>query len=220
MKTLKNIFLKIINAVAVVIIIFAIFVLFNVFFTKSGDVPNIGGYSVFRVLTGSMEPTMPVDTLIVVKRCGPEKIEVGDVISFYSVDEDIYGSVNTHRVTGIEETNGYISFRTRGDANAAEDKNLTPGSELIGKVVFQSLLMGKIVRLTSNPIVFIPLILIPLFVILISNIVTTIKIAGELANEEVDEKIKEISEKRAADRVVHEDIDEADANRESGSNCN
>ena len=54
--------------------------------------------------------------------------------------------------------------------------------------------------LVANPLVFIPVILIPLAVILISNLVRTIRLAGKIAKDEeeaaVREAIREIQEKR------------------------
>lgn len=76
---------------------------------------------------------------------------------------------------------------------------------LIGKVVYASKLLGKLSRLVSNPIVFLPVILIPLAVILISNLVNTLVLAKKIAREEeetaVREAIKEIREKKKKDSV-------------------
>ena len=96
---LKKIVLNIINGVSVIIIAAAVLVLLTVVLTKSGDVPNILGYSVFRVMTGSMEPAIETDSLIVVKRVEASEIKIGDVISFFSQDPAHGGAVNTHRVT-------------------------------------------------------------------------------------------------------------------------
>ena len=71
---------------------------------------------------------------------------------------------------------------------------------LIGKVVYASIILGKLSRIISNPIVFLPVILIPLAVILISNLVSTMMLAKKIAREEeeaaVREAIREIKEKR------------------------
>lgn len=76
---------------------------------------------------------------------------------------------------------------------------------LIGKVVYASKLLGKLSRLVSNPIVFLAVILIPLAVILISNLVNTLVLAKKIAREEeetaVREAIKEIREKKKKDSL-------------------
>ena len=122
---LKKIVLNIINGVSVIIIAAAVLVLLTVVLTKSGDVPNILGYSVFRVMTGSMEPAIETDSLIVVKRVEASEIKIGDVISFFSQDPAHGGAVNTHRVTAIEQNGEEWNFVTKGDANQLEDKYLS-----------------------------------------------------------------------------------------------
>ena len=167
---------------------------------KTGEAPNLGGYTVFRITTGSMRPSYDTDTLILVKKTDPSQIQVGDVISFYSADPALDGAVNTHRVIAIEQDGTEWKYTTQGDANNIPDQYGTDSEALIGKVVASSLALGKLARLVANPLVFIPVILIPLAVILISNLVRTIRLAGKIAKDEeeaaVREAIREIQEKR------------------------
>ena len=46
--------------------------------------PGIFGYHMYHVLSGSMEPEMPVGSLIYVHEEKPEDIEEQDIIAFYS----------------------------------------------------------------------------------------------------------------------------------------
>ena len=59
--------------------------------------PRVIGMHVFTVLSGSMEPTYHVGSLIYVKNVDPFQLEEGDVITFM-LDED---TVATHRIVGI-----------------------------------------------------------------------------------------------------------------------
>ena len=167
-----------------VIIALALFVLLSVVLTRRGDTPNVLGFSAFRVVSGSMRPELQEDDLIVIKRVAPDKIEVGDIISFYSPDPELRGAVNTHRVTAVTEEGGQYVFTTKGDANVIEDKYGVRGDEVLGKVVLVSALLGKLSRLAANPLVFIPLILVPLLAILLTNLVRTVRLAKEAAQEE------------------------------------
>lgn len=180
----KKVFLQIINILSVVIIALALFVLLSVVLTRRGDTPNVLGFSAFRVVSGSMRPELQEDDLIVIKRVAPDKIEVGDIISFYSPDPELRGAVNTHRVTAVTEEGGQYVFTTKGDANVIEDKYGVRGDEVLGKVVLVSALLGKLSRLAANPLVFIPLILVPLLAILLTNLVRTVRLAKEAAQEE------------------------------------
>lgn len=200
---LKRILLKLLNVLSVVIILCSISVLLTVVLTKKGDVPNIMGYSLFRVMTGSMEPNIPTNSLIVVKRLQPSELREGDVISFYSRDPALRGEVNTHRIIEIRQEAGKYYFATKGDANNVEDKYITQQEDLIGKVIFSSVKLGKFVRLLSNPLVFVPLIIVPLVVLLGQSLWESVTLARIIARDEeeaaVREAVEAIRKKRAAE---------------------
>nr|WP_296093883.1 signal peptidase I [uncultured Dorea sp.] len=202
---IKKIFFAIIDIISVLIIAAAIFVLCIVLMTTPGKPPQIMGYTVLRITTGSMAPTYGIDTMVIVKDTKASEIQEGDVISFYSTDPSLDGAVNTHRVVEVHEENGARTFVTKGDKNNVVDAYDVEEKYLIGKVVYASKLLGKLSRLVSNPIVFLPVILIPLAVILISNLVNTLVLAKKIAREEeetaVREAIKEIREKKKKDSV-------------------
>lgn len=192
---IKKILLTLIDILSVLIIGAAVIVFCLVLLTKPGEAPSIGGYTVFRITTGSMEPAYKVDTLILVKKTDPAEIQVGDVIAFYSADPALEGAVNTHRVIETNgETNGdgvYWQYTTKGDANNAVDQYGTDSDALIGKVVASSLFLGKLARLVSNPLIFVPVILIPLLVMLIANVIHTISLAGRIAKDEEEQAVRE-----------------------------
>lgn len=198
-KKIKKVLLGIINTISVVIIVAAVGILLIVLLTKPGNAPNIGGYMALRVATGSMEPTYEIDTMLIVKETEPSEIMEGDVISFYSTDPALEGAVNTHRVVAVENSGESYRYVTKGDANNVVDQYDVDEKYLLGKVVGSSLIMGKIVRLLSNPLVFVPIILIPLVLILISNLIHTVKCAKKIAHDEevasVNEALKMIREK-------------------------
>lgn len=189
---IKKAILTLINILSVLIIVAAVAVLCLVLLTRPGEAPSFGGYTVFRVTTGSMAPTYDTDSLILVKKTDPGEIKVGDVISFYSADPTLDGAVNTHRVTVVTKDGNRWEYTTKGDANNTEDQYGTDSEALVGKVVASSLLLGKLARLVSNPLVFIPVILIPLVVILVSNVIHTVRLAGKIAKDEEEQAVKEV----------------------------
>lgn len=201
---MKKILIKAINILSILIIVCAVATLMVVVLTPKGQVPNLFGYSFFRVMTGSMEPEIPVNSMIVVEKVDSRELEIGDVISFFSRDPSLYGEVNTHRILEIEEQDGELVFLTKGDANNVSDQYLTLEEDIIGKVVWVSLFIGKLVRLASNPLFFIPCIMIPLVVLLGRNLWESIKLAKQLAREEeekaVREAIEEIRKRKAEEK--------------------
>jgi signal peptidase len=100
-------------------------------YTNQEEVPHFGGYSPLIVLTGSMETTISSGDLIVVKQVEDTDVQVGDIIAFFD-PESTGSSVLTHRVTEIVSEGDTISFRTKGDANNAEDQTLVPSENLVG----------------------------------------------------------------------------------------
>ena len=102
-------------------------------------VPTIGGYAPLIVLSDSMYPDIKSGDLIIVKTIDAGDVKEGDVIAFF--DPDGTGtSVLTHRVVELTEENGSLAFRTKGDANNAEDPSLAPSENLIG--IYQTKING------------------------------------------------------------------------------
>ena len=111
---------------------------------------RIIGLQVFTVLSGSMEPTYHTGALIYVKKVDPYTIEVGQPITFM-LDEN---TVATHRVVGIvpdEEDSTVIRFRTKGDANEAEDGSLVHYKNVIGTPVFTIPYLGYVADYIQHP---------------------------------------------------------------------
>ena len=197
---------KLFNAAAIGLILVSVFVLLSVVLTPAGQVPQVLGYSVFRVMTGSMEPEIREDSLLVVQKTPPEDIAPGDVISFFSPDPMLEGAVNTHRVVRIEKENGRTQFITKGDANVIEDTYPTDASALVGRVVFKSYGLGKAVSLLSNPLVFGIIILLPLLVILLMNLYRAVRIAADMAKKEEEEAVrKALEEIKAKQDAEHKE---------------
>ena len=111
---------------------------------------RVVGLQVFTVLSGSMEPTYHTGSLIYVKKVDPYTIKEGQPITFM-LDED---TVATHRVVGIvpdEEDPTVIRFRTKGDANEAEDGSLVHYKNVIGTPIFSIPYLGYVADYIQHP---------------------------------------------------------------------
>ena len=111
---------------------------------------RLAGLQVFTVLSGSMEPTYHTGSLIYVKKVDPYTIKEGQPITFM-LDEN---TVATHRVVGIvpdEEDPTVIRFRTKGDANEAEDGSLVHYKNVIGTPVFSIPKLGYLANYIQHP---------------------------------------------------------------------
>lgn len=93
------------------------------------------GLQIYTVISGSMEPTYHVGSLIYVKKVDPSTLKVKDTITFELSDK----TIATHRIIEIvqDETNPDIyKFRTKGDANEDVDANLVEPNKVLGKALF------------------------------------------------------------------------------------
>ncbi len=100
---------------------------------------QIFGYSFFRVATGSMEPTLPVGTLLITQETDIAEVQVKDIICFRSKDSQMLGRVITHRVVEVREgSDGMPRLLTKGDANLSADGYYVTADNYIGLVVWNS----------------------------------------------------------------------------------
>jgi signal peptidase len=95
-------------------------------------VPRLGGGTPYAVLTGSMRPSMPPGTLVVVRPADPGELGIGDVITYQRSSGE--PTVVTHRIVAIEiAPDGQRTFRTQGDANDAPDLRSVRPVQIRGK---------------------------------------------------------------------------------------
>lgn len=105
------------------------------------------GLTPYTVLSGSMEPTYHVGSVIYVEKVSPEELKVGDPVTFRLSG----GVVATHRIIElIDGGTANASFRTQGDANDTPD-GISPPSSLIGRPVFSVPYMGYISAFLQTP---------------------------------------------------------------------
>ena len=108
--------------------------------------PGFFGYHMYHVLSGSMEPGMPVGSLIYVCEKKPEEVKETDIIAFYGSAED--GGIITHRVVKNNVVSG--TFQTKGDANEAEDPMPVPYDNFIGTVAVTVPYLGKVLTCMTS----------------------------------------------------------------------
>ncbi len=108
-------------------------------------IPALLGYEIYNVTSGSMEPTLPVGSVIYVKPVEPETVQSGYIIAY-----DVDGVVVTHRVVENRIVEG--EFVTKGDANEMEDFSNTRYGDLIGVVKYHFPYLGNYLMIYSNQI--------------------------------------------------------------------
>lgn len=108
------------------------------------SLPRLLGYETYNIVSASMEPELPVGSLILVKPINPSDLEENDIIAFYS-----NATVVSHRVVANKKLEGKLV--TKGDANADVDLNDVEYNEVIGLVSYHFPLIGLFGSYISSP---------------------------------------------------------------------
>jgi len=124
------------NILIVLVILFALVVsITSITARANGGVPDLFGYTAFSIQTDSMNPTIKSGDYIFGEKCDPEALEVGDVITYFTIIEN-KKVVNTHRIVEIVDNGTFKSFRTQGDnkvTNPEPDELLVDYDDVISK---------------------------------------------------------------------------------------
>lgn len=136
--------------IAILVIITALF-LYSKYISKD-KMPNVFGYSILKIVSGSMEPKYSVNDRILIKK--QNNYKVNDVVTYI----DKYGNFVTHRIVKINKN----KITTKGDANNTVDESFSK-SKIQGRVMckvpnifsLEFIIVGFIIVLTLYVVVLI-----------------------------------------------------------------
>lgn len=151
MTILKNIITSIIGAFLIILLPLVIFTYVT---SKS---PMLFDFRSFVVLTGSMEPSIPVGSMIYTQP--KPSYEVGEVITFIDKEKRTV----THRITAKQANDIYV---TRGDANNKADNDTVLQDNVLGAVFFQLPEVGKYINFLKTPVYFLTIIVFPALILI------------------------------------------------------
>jgi len=141
----------------------------------------------YVILSGSMEPQLPVGS-VVISQSSPT-YEIGDIITFKQEGQG--DKLVTHRITQKTTVNGEVIFNTKGDTNEEEDVGVVKQSQVAGKEVLTLPHLGNVVNFAKTPQGFVILIVVPATIVIYEELKT---IFNEIKN--VFKKILKRVEKR------------------------
>ncbi|WP_458413562.1 signal peptidase I SipW [Schinkia sp. CFF1] len=96
----------------------------------SGGEPNLFGYQLKPVLSGSMEPTFMTGSIIAVKPVeDPTRLKKDDVITFRESKDKIV----THRIIEVVKSGENTMYRTKGDNNRTPDIDYVIPNNILGE---------------------------------------------------------------------------------------
>lgn len=147
-KIEKNIFFKIGKVLLYILVVMLLFVIIVQRVTKNNLA--IGGYRVFMVASGSMEPEYVVGDVLFSKQESESNINVGDNVTYKGEKGNLKGMIITHKVIEKSEKDGKTHYVTKGLANNVSDPEITY-DQIYGKVAYKTVVLSLIGRLMSKP---------------------------------------------------------------------
>lgn len=128
--------------------------------------PCLAGFKMYAVVSGSMEPKIPVGAAVYVRRKAFSEIHTGDVITFLTKNRKM---TVTHRVVAVNREEK--TFVTKGDANPEKDGNETCFDQVQGVVTGVVPLAGYLLLFLKNRFVRAWIVLAFIFPVLIKMMI-------------------------------------------------
>ena len=144
---------KIINVI--IIIVMSIILIYNITiiiksYKNKNETPSFLGIKTYVILSGSMEPELNIGDVIISKKVEESELHEGDIISFRANN-----SIVTHRIIGINESEGKKNYTTKGDNNNTEDLEKVTFDKIEGRFVCKIPKIGNITFFLRNKVVLI-----------------------------------------------------------------
>lgn len=112
---------------------------------------SIGGYRIFRVITGSMMPEYDIGEVVIAKEINPRNIKVGDDIVYKGTYGDYNGKIIMHNVTKIEvDENNNLIFHAKGLHTSSVEDPLIKSEQIYGIVKLKSKILTVLYKWTTN----------------------------------------------------------------------
>ena len=147
-------------------IVFAVASLIIQKFALKEEIPNVFGYKILQVMSGSMSGEFETGDTILIKEIKNEgDLKIGDVITYRIAKNTLV----THRIVNITKTGESLNYTLKGDANNVEDSEKVIFSNIEGIYVRKLNLIGKLINFMQKPygmvIIFMTPVLLILYVI-------------------------------------------------------
>ena len=97
--------------------------------SRQGTEPFIFGYRPYIITSGSMEPYLKVNCLVLIKKTDYEDVKEGDIVSFKMQETSV-----CHQVIEVTPS----GLMTKGTNNFHQDAKLVKKEQFVGKLVFRS----------------------------------------------------------------------------------
>lgn len=155
--------------ISILMTILSLYILLNIFIPRKTI--DIIGFNFYNVSSTSMVPKYKVNDVIFVSRTNKSRLEVGDIITFISnikEDDEIKKVIITHYIGNIKLENNETIYQTQSHINYKNSNNYDTwysntgevltgiaSNDILGKAQFKIPYLGYINTFLKNPIVYI-----------------------------------------------------------------
>lgn len=140
-------------------------------------------YKPFIVMSGSMETTINIGDLVIVKKVNSGSIHAGDIIAFKNGN-----IVISHRVKEVINDSGTYKFKTKGDNNNVADDFIVNSDAIEGIFVNKIPGLGSILLFLGKPI---GLLMVILVIIIVSTALYFVKFGYSTKDAELMREFQE-----------------------------
>lgn len=162
-----------------VILLAALFAFTTLATRDTNQVASLAGYTPLTVASDSMSPTFRAGDLIIIRKCDPQTLKEGDIVTFHTIINNEF-ALNTHRITEIQDLGGARNYVTKGDNNELADIHMIADGDIVGKYVCHLAGFGKVMSFLSSSLGFLLVIVLPLLVFFIYQVYHLITVSIDL----------------------------------------
>mgnify|MGYP002563536012 CR=1 FL=1 len=162
-----------------VILLAALFAFTTLATRDTNQVASLAGYTPLTVASDSMSPTFRAGDLIIIRKCDPQTLKEGDIVTFHTIINNEF-ALNTHRITEIQDLGGARSYVTKGDNNELADIHMIADGDIVGKYVCHLAGFGKVMSFLSSSLGFLLVIVLPLLIFFIYQVYHLITVSIDL----------------------------------------
>ena len=190
----------------VIVLLFAALITIMSFNAKANDnIPSLFGYTTYSIQTDSMEGTINPGDFIFGKKCDPNSLNEGEIISFHTVDDNGTYFINTHRIIDVIDENGLRYYQTQGDNEEYPDRRyVAPGDIISVYTGFRIPLLGYVITFLSSQLGFFICIVFPVLLYTIWQVYKLIKVLLENNKAKVLEEAKQQTSDEVRQAIINE----------------
>lgn len=182
-ELIKKVINKLISIIFIMLFVAVISLMIQKFVLKK-EVPDLFGYKILQVMSGSMSGEFETGDTILIKKIDDESnLKIGDVVTYRIKTNTLV----THRIINITRTGESLSYTTKGDANNTEDMEKVTFSAIEGIYVKKLRLISNLIKFMQKTYGMVIIFILP--IVMIICVVNSEKVKEEKRNKRREKRL-------------------------------